>query len=112
MSKIFVAGLDYNTSEKTLNEAFGKYGTLVSTIIIKDRDSGKSRGFGFVEFDNPQSSRLAIDGMDQEYLDGRKITVDVAKEKPKSERRNDKTQGKGRDKPYNRREGKGHSTNR
>lgn len=104
MNKLFVAGLDYNTGEKTLIEAFEKYGTIVSAIIIKDRESGKSRGFGFVEFDNPQSSRLAIDNMDQEHLDGRKITVDIAKDKPKTERRYDKNK-----KPYSRNEFKANS---
>ncbi|HLB95986.1 MAG TPA: RNA-binding protein [Patescibacteria group bacterium] len=77
--KLFVGGLSYNTSEETLKEAFAKFGTIESAVIITDRTSGRSKGFGFVEFGNDEEAQKAIEGLNGTDLDGRKITVNVAR---------------------------------
>ena len=81
---IFVAGLSYQISEPDLRELFEEYGTVSSAKIITDKFSGRSRGFGFVEMDNEEEGRRAIEQLNEAEYDGRTLTVDVAK--PRTER--------------------------
>ncbi|XP_002526922.2 glycine-rich RNA-binding, abscisic acid-inducible protein [Ricinus communis] len=76
--RCFVGGLAWATSDKALEEAFSAYGEVLESKIINDRETGRSRGFGFVTFNNEKSMRDAIEGMNGQNLDGRNITVNEA----------------------------------
>ena len=76
---IFVAGLTYQITEPDLRDVFEDYGTVTSAKIITDRDTGQSRGFGFVEMDNDAEGHLAIKELNEAEFDGRTLKVDVAK---------------------------------
>ena len=81
---IFIAGLSFSITEPDLKELFEEYGTVSSAKIITDKFSGRSRGFGFVEMDNEEEGRRAIEQLNEAEYDGRTLTVDVAK--PRTER--------------------------
>ncbi|KAK8961756.1 Glycine-rich RNA-binding protein 7 [Platanthera guangdongensis] len=76
--RLFVGGLAWATDEKALEDAFRSFGDVIDTKIINDRETGRSRGFGFVTFGTEDSMREAIKGMDGQILDGRNITVNEA----------------------------------
>ncbi|KAL1133319.1 hypothetical protein V6Z11_A12G031700 [Gossypium hirsutum] len=76
--RCFVGGLAWATDDRALEEAFSVYGEIVESKIINDRESGRSRGFGFVTFRDEKSMRDAIEGMNGQNLDGRNITVNEA----------------------------------
>ncbi|XP_034385935.1 cold-inducible RNA-binding protein A-like [Cyclopterus lumpus] len=76
--KLFVGGLSFDTNEDTLAEAFGKFGAIEKVDVIRDRESGNSRGFGFVKFENVEDAKDAQEGMHGKTLDGRAIRVDEA----------------------------------
>ena len=80
-SKLFVGGLSWNTDESLLSGAFEKFGIVEEAKIITDRETGRSRGFGFVTFDNADSADTAISQMDGTELDGRRIKVSHAQER-------------------------------
>ena len=75
---IFVAKLDYNTSSEDLQDVFSQYGEIDSAKVIFDRETGRSRGFGFVEMPNDDEGQAAIDGLNGSDLDGREIVVKKA----------------------------------
>lgn len=81
---IYVGNLPYSTSEDNLREAFEEYGTTDSVSIIKDKMTGKSRGFGFVEMSNDEEAQSAISELDGVEFDGRSLTVNEAR--PRKER--------------------------
>ena len=81
--KLFIGGLSWNTSEARLRETFEKFGDLDDIRIITDRDTGRSRGFGFVTFSEEDAAQKAIAEMDGSNLDGRNIKVNEAEEKPR-----------------------------
>ncbi len=88
MSKrIYVGNLSYSTKEETLNEYFSIYGEVVSAVIIKDRDTQQSKGFGFVEMSDDAAAEKAISELNGRELDGRKVRVNEAEEKPRGPRR-------------------------
>ncbi|XP_009618693.1 glycine-rich RNA-binding protein [Nicotiana tabacum] len=74
----FVGGLAWATTDRTLADAFGTYGEVLDSKIINDRETGRSRGFGFVTFKDEKCMRDAIEGMNGQELDGRNITVNEA----------------------------------
>jgi len=76
--RCFVGGLAWATDDRSLQDAFSAYGEILESKIISDRETGRSRGFGFVTFSDEQSMRDAIDGMNGKVLDGRNITVNPA----------------------------------
>ncbi|XP_078141686.1 cold-inducible RNA-binding protein A-like isoform X2 [Centroberyx gerrardi] len=76
--KLFVGGLSFDTDETSLEDAFSKYGNIVKVDVVKDRDTRKSRGFGFVTFENPQDAKDALTAMNGRTIDGRQIRVDEA----------------------------------
>lgn len=82
--KVYIGNLPYNTSENELEQLFSQSGAVVSVSIIKDRDTGRSKGFGFVEFQEKSSSDAAISEFDGYELHGRKIKVSEAKEKERN----------------------------
>ncbi|KAF5787456.1 putative RNA recognition motif domain, nucleotide-binding alpha-beta plait domain superfamily [Helianthus annuus] len=76
--RCFVGGLAWATTDRSLEDAFRQYGEVLDSKIINDRETGRSRGFGFVTFKDEQSLRDAIEGMNGQSLDGRNITVNEA----------------------------------
>ncbi|MCP4523346.1 MAG: RNA-binding protein [Candidatus Gracilibacteria bacterium] len=80
-NKLFVGGISWNLTSQDLGDAFGEYAEVVHAKIIMDRETGKSRGFGFVEFNSVEDAVKAKDAMDGVELDGRSIKVDFAQDK-------------------------------
>jgi hypothetical protein len=78
MSKIFVGKLSWNTTNDTLHAAFSEFGQVVDSIVMVDRETGRSRGFGFVTYNTEEEATAAIEGMNGQELDGRTISVNVA----------------------------------
>ncbi len=81
--KLYVGNLSFNTGESRLRELFQNYGTVTSAKIITDRDSGSSKGFGFVEMSSDGEAQAAISGTNGIDLDGRQIKVNEAMDKPR-----------------------------
>ena len=79
--KLFVGGLSWNTDEGLLRDTFGQYGNVDEATVITDRDTGRSRGFGFVTFADGDSADSAVSQMDGQELDGRTIRVSEAQDK-------------------------------
>lgn len=77
--KIYVGNLSFSTTEQTLRSAFEAHGDVASASIVTDRDTGRPRGFGFVEMNNDDQARAAISAMNGTNLDGRDLTVNEAK---------------------------------
>ena len=86
-TKLYVGGLNFSTTADALNELFEAYGTVVSASVVTERDSSRSRGFGFVEMSSQEEADAAIAGLNQHDLDGRQITVNVARSKMEHARR-------------------------
>ena len=78
-TKLYVGGLPYSTTQDELQEAFAKAGAVVSTSIIMDKMTGRSRGFGFVEMGSDDDAQKAIEMWNGQDFDGRKLTVNEAK---------------------------------
>jgi RNA recognition motif-containing protein len=77
--KLFVGGLSFSTSNDRLREAFAAVGAVESASVVTDRDTGRSRGFGFVEMASPEEAEQAISRLNGTNLDGRTIQVEKAK---------------------------------
>jgi RNA recognition motif-containing protein len=77
--KLYVGGLSYDTTEGTLKDLFAQVGTVESAVIITDRMSGRSKGFGFVEMSSDEEAQKAIESFNGKELDGRTITVNEAR---------------------------------
>jgi cold-inducible RNA-binding protein len=80
-SKLFCGGLAWGTTDETLRSAFEPFGEVTDAKVVQDRETGRSRGFGFVTFATPELASSARDQMDGASLDGRKIRVDIAQER-------------------------------
>ena len=79
--KLYVGNLPYSSTEQSIREAFGKCGKVDSVALITDRDTGQSKGFGFVEMSTDAEAQTAIQQMNGASLDGRQIKVNEAKPK-------------------------------
>jgi RNA recognition motif-containing protein len=79
--KLFVGSLPWNLSDESLQTAFSQFGNVVSAKVVKDRSTGRSRGFGFVEMEVESEADAAIQGLNETELDGRKIFVSEARSK-------------------------------
>jgi len=77
--KLYVGNMSYGTTEEDLQTAFSKAGTVVSVIIIKDKFSGRPKGFGFVEMGTEEEAQAAIEMWNEKDMDGRPLRVNVAK---------------------------------
>lgn len=80
-TKLYVGNLSFNTTEGELKETFEKHGALTSVKIITNRETGRSRGFAFVEFVDAASARSALEGLDGQQLGGRELRVNEAHNK-------------------------------
>ncbi len=78
-SKLYVGNLSFNTTTQDLETMFGESGTVESTNIIEDRDTGRSRGFAFVEMSSKEEAQKAIAALNGKEIDGRELTVNEAK---------------------------------
>src|SRR5258707_546676 len=78
-SKLYVGNLSYNTSNSELEQLFGQHGTVQSAEVIQDRDTGRSKGFGFVEMGTDEEAQAAIGALSGQQHDGRALTVNEAK---------------------------------
>lgn len=76
---LYVGNLPFSTNSDDLEQLFGAHGAVSSAQVIVDRETGRSRGFGFVEMDNDDEARAAIDDLDGKDVDGRRIKVNEAK---------------------------------
>lgn len=81
MAKLFVGGLAWHTDDEALRTKFEEFGTVEEAIVVKDRDTGRSRGFGFVRYGSDQHADSAIASMNNVEFDGRTIRVDKASER-------------------------------
>src|SRR5437867_2236803 len=103
--RLYVGSLSYQTTEQELADLFGQVGQVVSATVITDRDSGRSKGFGFVEMSNDDEARRAIDQLNGTVLDSRQIIVNEARE------RRDNSYGGNRSGGYRGGSGRGGSRN-
>src|SRR5437667_11493164 len=78
-SKLFVGNLSFNTTENDLQDAFAAHGTVVEANLMMDRATGRPRGFGFVTMSTPEEAQKAIEALNGASLDGRNLTVNVAR---------------------------------
>ena len=85
-TKLFVGSLSWNTSSDQLQTAFAACSDVVEAKVVTDRDTGRSRGFGFVTYNDADSATRAIEELDGSQLDGRSIRVDRANDRPQRER--------------------------
>ena len=83
-NKIFVGGLSWGTDSEGLKESFSRFGEISDARVITDRETGRSRGFGFITFENSDSVSDAISAMNDVELDGRTIKVTEAQDKPRN----------------------------
>lgn len=81
---IFIAGLSYNISDSDLTELFAEYGEVASARVISDRETGRSKGYGFVEMADEEAGNKAISALNEAEIDGRKLAVSVARPKEES----------------------------
>ena len=79
--KLFVGGLSWGTDDEGLHSAFSQFGEVSDAKVILDRDTGRSRGFGFVTFENAEDADRAMDAMNGNELDGRTVNVNEARER-------------------------------
>ncbi|MCH5290633.1 MAG: RNA-binding protein [Treponema sp.] len=79
--KVYIGNLSYSTREETLQSLCEQYGTVLSAVVIKDRDTQQSKGFGFVEFADDAAAEKAIAVLNGKEVDGRRVRVNVAEEK-------------------------------
>jgi RNA recognition motif-containing protein len=87
MYKLFVGGLPFATTDEELAQLFGAHGTVASATVIKDRDTGRSKGFGFVEFESEAEGKAAEKALNGSDLGGRAITVNEARPREDRPRR-------------------------
>lgn len=78
-TKLYVGGLPYRTTDSELQETFAAHGTVVSAKVITDRETGQSRGFGFVEMSSDDEAQAAVSAMNGTEMEGRKIVVNEAR---------------------------------
>jgi cold-inducible RNA-binding protein len=85
--KMYVSNLSFHTNDDNLRELFQKFGDVTSAKVITDRESGRSRGFGFVEMDAENEAKDAIQGLNNKEVEGRALSVSIAKEKKADNKR-------------------------
>jgi cold-inducible RNA-binding protein len=95
-TRLFVGSLPYSTTDDELSKLFAQIGEVASAKVIFDRDTNRSKGFGFVEMNSDEDAKEAIKQLDGSELDGRKIVVNEARPQEKRERRSYDDNGGGR----------------
>lgn len=87
MTNIYVGNLSYQATEDEVREAFGAYGEVSKVSVIEDRETGRSRGFAFVEMNNADEAKSAIEGLNEQEIAGRAVTVNEARPRDSRPRR-------------------------
>ena len=77
--KLYIGNLAYTVGKSELEQMFAAHGTVVSAQVITDRETGRSKGFGFVEMNSPAEAQAAIQGLNGKEVDGRALTVNLAR---------------------------------
>ena len=80
-NKIFVGGLNWDATDDDLRGAFGECGTITDAVVVNDRDTGRSRGFGFVTYSSDEEAKAAVEKFDGQDFMGRKLTVNEARQR-------------------------------
>lgn len=83
MNKVFVGSLSWNTGDQELRDLFSQVGEVTDVKVITDRETGRSRGFGFVTFTNSDDANSAVSKFDGTEVDGRNLKVNIAEDKPR-----------------------------
>lgn len=94
--KLFIGGISYSTTQETLQEAFSEVGTVESAVIITDKMTGRSKGFGFVEMSTEEEAQKAIETLNGKEIDGRTINVSEARPMEDRPRNNNRGSYRGR----------------
>ncbi len=97
-TNIYVGNLPFNATEDEVRDLFAAHGAVTSVTLIVDRETGRLRGFGFVEMEGDQEAKAAIEALNGSELQGRSLTVNVAR--PREERRGGGDRGGGRDRRW------------
>ncbi|PWT95151.1 MAG: RNA-binding protein [Bacteroidetes bacterium] len=79
---MYVSNLSFHTNDEDLRKLFEQFGAVATAKVISDRESGRSRGFGFVEMDSETDANAAIKGLNNKEIEGRAMSVSIAREKP------------------------------
>ena len=87
--KLYVGNLPYTTTEDDLRETFSPHGTVTSAAVISDRDTGRSKGFGFVEMETPEAAKAAMEALNGKEFGGRNLVVNEARPREDRPRSND-----------------------
>jgi len=85
-NRLFIGGLSWNTDDEGLRSAFERFGEIDDVKVVTDRETGRSRGFGFITFADPNNARTAIAEMNGTVLDGRTLNVNEAQERERGGR--------------------------
>ncbi len=96
MNKVFVGSLSWNTGNQELRDFFSQVGEVEDARVITDRETGRSRGFGFVTFTNSDDANAAVQKLDNVELDGRTIKVNIAEERRRDNNNNSNRGHQGR----------------
>ncbi len=94
--KLYVGNLSYNVTDRDLNEKFAQCGTVESAMLVRDRDTGRPKGFGFVEMSTEEEANSAIDKFNGKDYEGRSMTVNEAKPMVPRSPRDNQRGGRGR----------------
>ena len=88
-NRLFIGNLPYSVADDELETVFADHGSVVSVAVIRDRETGRSRGFGFVEMETDEMAEKAAGALDGLEMDGRRLRVNVAQPKDNHQRRSD-----------------------
>ena len=83
-TKLFIGNLSFNVTEADMEQLFAQHGKVISVAIPTDRDTGRKRGFAFVEMDTPAEAEAAIQGLNGKNVDGRELAVNLSRPKAKA----------------------------
>ena len=79
MNKLYVGNLPYSVTDESLMDLFAEFGEITSALVITDRASGRSKGFGFVEYADEEAAKAALEAMNEKEIEGRPLKVDFAR---------------------------------